>query len=48
MAKKVTSKRVAKIASKVLRDKRMGRKSKSTAGSALSQREKVKRRKRRK
>lgn len=40
MAKKVTSKRVAKIASKVLRDKRTSKKSKSTAGSALSQREK--------
>ena len=44
MAKKVTSKRVAKIASKVLRDKRTSKKSKSTAGSALSQREKKKKR----
>ncbi|MFH1769177.1 MAG: hypothetical protein ABH833_00735 [Parcubacteria group bacterium] len=43
MAKKVTSRRVAKVASKVLKDKRYGRKSKTTAGSALSQREKKKR-----
>jgi len=42
MARKITSKRVAKIASKVLRDGRTGRKSKSAAGSALSQREKKK------
>lgn len=42
MAKKVTSRRVAKISSKVLRDKRTSRKSKSAAGSALSQREKKK------
>lgn len=40
MAKKVTSKRVAKIASKVLRSKRQNKKAKITAGSALSQREK--------
>lgn len=40
MAKKVTSKRVARKASKVLRDNRTGRNSKSAAGSALSQREK--------
>jgi len=40
MAKKVTSRRVAKISSKVLRDKRTSGKSKSVAGSALSQREK--------
>jgi hypothetical protein len=40
MAKKRTSKRVAKIASKVLRDKRQDKPSKSTAASALSQREK--------
>lgn len=40
--KKVTSKRVATKASKVLRDKRTGSKSKSAAGSALSQREKKK------
>ena len=45
MAKKVTSKRVAKKASKVLRDKRTGRNSKSAAGSALSQREKKRKRK---
>lgn len=42
MAKKVTSKKVAKKASKVLRDKRTGKDSKSAAGSALSQREKPK------
>jgi hypothetical protein len=40
MAKKVTSKRVATKASKVLRDKRTSKASKSAAGSALSQREK--------
>lgn len=40
MAKKVTSKRVASIASKVLRDGRTSKNSKSAAGSALSQREK--------
>ncbi len=40
MARKVTSKRVAKISSKVLRDKRTSKRSKSSAGSALSQREK--------
>jgi len=48
MAKKVTSKRVASKASKVLRDKRTGKNSKSAAGSALSQREKPKRKKKRK
>ena len=42
MAKKVTSPRVASIAARVLKDKRTGRKPKSTAGSALSQREKPK------
>jgi hypothetical protein len=40
MAKKVTSKRVAKISSKILRDKRTSKNSKSAAASALSQREK--------
>lgn len=40
MAKKVTSRRVAKKASKVLRDGRTSKNSKSAAGSALSQREK--------
>jgi hypothetical protein len=40
MAKKVTSKRAARAASKVLRDKRTGKASKTAAGSALSQREK--------
>jgi hypothetical protein len=40
--KKVTSKRVASKASKVLRSKRTGKASKSAAGSALSQREKSK------
>ena len=40
MAEKVTSKKAAKAASDVLRSKRTGKKSKSAAGSALSQREK--------
>lgn len=39
MAKKVTSKDVASKASKVLRDGRTSKDSKSCAGSALSQRE---------
>ena len=39
MAKKVTSKRAATSASKVLRDKRTSKSSKTAAGSALSQRE---------
>lgn len=42
MAKKVTSKRIAKKASKVLKDRRTSRTNKSIAGSALSQREKKK------
>lgn len=42
MAKKVTSPKAAKAASKVLRDGRTGKDSKSAAGSALSQREKPK------
>lgn len=42
MAKKVTSKKVASIASKVLRDNRTSKASKSAATSALSQREKRK------
>jgi len=42
MAKKTTSKSVATKASKVLRDGRTGKDSKSVAGSALSQREKKK------
>lgn len=42
MAKKTTSKKVASTASKVLRDGRYSDKAKSTAGSALSQREKPK------
>lgn len=45
MAKKVTSKKVATKASKILRDKRTGKRTKSVAGSALSQREKSKRKK---
>jgi len=45
MAKKVTSRKAASAASKVLRDKRTSRKSKTAAGSALSQREKPSRRK---
>lgn len=40
MAKKVTSKKAATAASKVLRDKRTSKTSKTAAGSALSQREK--------
>lgn len=47
MAKKVTGKRAASAASRVLRDKRTGKASKTAAGSALAQREKPKRRKRR-
>jgi hypothetical protein len=42
MAKKVTSPRAAKAASKVLRDGRTSKASKTAAGSALSQREKAK------
>ncbi len=44
VARKVTSPRAASAASKVLRSKSTGRKSKTAAGSALSQREKPKRR----
>jgi len=40
MAKKATSPKVATKASKILRDGRTGKASKSVAGSALSQREK--------
>ena len=40
MAKKVTSKKIATEASKVLRDDRYSKTSKSVAGSALTQREK--------
>jgi len=43
VARKVTSPRAASAASKVLRSKRTGGKSKTAAGSALSQREKPKR-----
>lgn len=39
MAKKVTGKDAAAAASKVLKDGRTGKASKSAAGSALSQRE---------
>ena len=42
MAKKVTSKKVATIASKVLRDGRTSKSSKSVAASALAQRERKK------
>ena len=42
MAKKVTSPKVAKTASKILRDGRYSAAAKSAAGSALSQREKKK------
>ena len=45
MAKKTTSLKVAKKASKVLRDKRTSKTNKSIAGSALSQRVKKKRNK---
>ena len=41
-AKKATSKKAAKAASKVLRDGRTGPASKSAAGSALAQREPTK------
>jgi hypothetical protein len=40
MGRKVTSRRVAKLASKQLRSKRTGKKAKTTAASALTQREK--------
>lgn len=42
MAKKATSPKVAKIASKILRDGRSSAASKKVAGSALSQRERKK------
>lgn len=42
MAKKVTSAAAAKAASKVLRDGRTSKASKTAAGSALSQAEKTK------
>lgn len=42
MAKKVTSPTVARTASKILRDNRYSDAAKSAAGSALSQREKFK------
>ena len=42
MAQKVTSPKVAKTASKILRDGRYSDAAKSAAGSALSQREKRK------
>jgi hypothetical protein len=40
MARKVTSRKVARTASALLRDGRTGSRTKSVAGSALSQREK--------
>ncbi len=40
MAKKITSKKAASAASKVLLNKNSGKNSKTAAGSALSQREK--------
>ena len=43
MAKKTTSLKIAKKASRVLRDGRTSKTNKSIAGSALSQREKNKR-----
>lgn len=48
MAKKVTSRRVAKVSSKILKDKRTSHKSKIAAGSALSQYEKQSRKGKRK
>jgi len=42
VAKKVTGKKAATAASKVLRDNRTSKTSKAAAGSALSQREKKK------
>lgn len=42
MAKKVTSKQVASTASKILKDDRYSKASKTVAASALSQREKRK------
>lgn len=45
MAKKKTSPEAASAASKVLRDKRTGKDSKTAAGSALSQAEKDKKKK---
>jgi hypothetical protein len=45
MARKVTSKKVARKASRVLRGKARRGDAKSSAGSALSQREKARRKK---
>lgn len=45
MAKKITSKAAASAASKVLRDGRTSKASKTAAGSALTQREKSGKRK---
>ncbi len=45
MPKKATSPRAAKAASKVLRDGRTSKASKTAAGSALSQREKSRKKK---
>jgi len=42
MAKKTTSKTIARKASTILRDNRFSKTAKSVAGSALSQREKKK------
>lgn len=42
MANKKTSRKAASASSKVLRDRRTGKNSKTAAGSALSQREKRK------
>lgn len=42
MSKKVTSSKVASTASEILKDKRYGKPAKSVAGSALSQKEKRK------
>ncbi len=48
MAKKKTSLRVARVASKQLRSKNTSKRAKMTAASALSQREKNQRRKNKK
>ena len=48
MARKVTSRRVAKVASNVLRNKKQDKKSEVVAASALSQREKTRKRGKRK
>lgn len=48
MPREKTSRRVAKIASKQLKGKRVGKKAKATAGSALTQYEPKKRKRKKK